>query len=203
MAAREPNPWARPWTAAARRGTRSEERPHPLRQRLLEPGEPVLADRAGSSAAEFMLVFCATEPRATAHRRSRIAVASCAGSVAQNTSMNSAPSCRPVAEHGLTRFEQPLSERMRTSPDRVPLRAAAVPRGRAHGFGSRPPSRRCSRSSRSWAARRAGRRLEGAGAHAELLSRYRSQPGVDPARHGAHRQHRGLRVQLTEAGRRS
>jgi cell division protein ZapD len=126
------------------------------------------------------------------------------GAVAQNNGMNTAaelPALSP--EHGLIRFEQPLSERMRTflrveflyeqllfhvdEPTEFGARAAIsalleiltiLGRGDVRTDVSKELER-----------------------HAELLGRYRSQPGVDPARLTGLIDHiEGLRGRLTEAG---
>ncbi|HEX5049261.1 MAG TPA: cell division protein ZapD [Gammaproteobacteria bacterium] len=124
--------------------------------------------------------------------------------VAQNTGMNTAaemPASSP--EHGLIRFEQPLSERMRTflrieflyeqllfhvdEPTEFGSRAAIAAlleiltilgRGDVRSDVSKELER-----------------------HADLLGRYRSQPGVDPARlTGLIDNIEDLRSQIAEAG---
>lgn len=126
------------------------------------------------------------------------------GSVAQNTGMNSAAELpAPSAEHGLTRFEQPLSERMRTflrieflyeqllfhvdEPTEFGSRAAIAALLEILTILGRGDVRS-----------EVSKELE---RHAELLGRYRSQPGVDPARlTGLIGNIDDLRGRLTEAG---
>jgi cell division protein ZapD len=126
------------------------------------------------------------------------------GALAQNSGMNTAaelPSA--TAEHALIAFEQPLNERMRTflrveflygqtlfhvdEPTELSARAAVAALLEVLTILGRGDVRTD-----------VNKELE---RHAELLGRYRSQPGVDPARlTGLIDNIEDLRQQLSEAG---
>lgn len=117
--------------------------------------------------------------------------------------MSSAPEMAPVAEHGMITFEQPLTERMRTflrieflfeqtlfhidDPTNYGARAAVASLLECLTILGRGDVR-------SDVIKELER-------HAELLSRYRSQPGVDPSRlTGLIDNVNELRSRLAEAG---
>jgi cell division protein ZapD len=126
------------------------------------------------------------------------------GAVAQNTGMNSAVELPALStEHGLVRFEQPLSERMRTF-----LRVEFLHEqllfhvDEPTSFGSRAAITALLEIltilGRGDVRTDVGKELE---RHADLLGRYRSQPGVDPARlTGLIDNIEALRGKIAEAG---